>query len=106
VTRIAAIEAKAVTEIELGCLEAQTALAASGLTSQAALAFLDHLPKLEVLMPVLSYEQVAGEAKPPIAEQLTSPNALRQRRFRERHRNVTGPLSNGSDGDGDGEGEI
>jgi len=39
-------------------------------------------------MPKLSYEQVAGEAEPPIAEQLTSQGALRQRRYRERHRNA------------------
>jgi hypothetical protein len=51
-------------------------------------------------MPKLSFEEVAGKVEPPIAEQLTSPGALRQRRFRERHRNVTGPLRNASDGDG------
>lgn len=84
-TRIAAIETKAIVEIELGCLEAQTAIAASGLTSEAARAFLTNLPSVESLMPALSYEAVAGEAKPPIAEQLTSPGALRQRRYRERH---------------------
>lgn len=91
-TRIAAIEAKAIVEIEIGCLEAQTAIAASGLTSEGARSLLAGLPSVEGLMPTLSYEQVAGKAAPPIAEQLTSPNALRQRRFRERHRNVTGPL--------------
>ena len=91
-TRIAAIEAKAITEIELGCLEAQTQIASSGLTSETARTFLDTLPKIETLMPALSYEEVAGKADPPIVEQLTSPNALRQRRFRERHRNVTGQL--------------
>jgi hypothetical protein len=32
----------------------------------------------------LSYAEVAGEADPPIAEQLVTPNALRQRRYRER----------------------
>lgn len=101
-TRIEAIEAKAITEIELGCLEAQTQLASSGLTSETALTFLDTLPEIETLMPALSYEEVAGKADPPIVEQLTSPNALRQRRFRERHRNVTGPLRNASDGDGAG----
>ena len=64
-TRIAAIETKAIVEIELGCLEAQTAIAASGLTSEAARAFLTNLPSVESLMPALSYEAVAGEAKPP-----------------------------------------
>ena len=91
-SQIGAIEAKAITEIVVGCLEAQTAIAVSGLTSEAARAFLTGLPSVESLMPALSYEQIAGEAKPPIAEQLTSPNALR-RRFRERHRSVTGPPS-------------
>ena len=35
-------------------------------------------------MPGLSYSEVSGETQPPIVEQLISPNALRQRRFRER----------------------
>ena len=84
-TRIEAIQAKAITEIELASVEAQTQIAASGLTSEAARAFLDNLPRLETLMPKLSFEEVAGKAAPPVAEQLTSPGALRQRRFRERH---------------------
>ncbi len=36
-------------------------------------------------MPALSYEELSGEADPPVVEQLVSPNALRQRRFRQRH---------------------
>ena len=52
-TRIEAIEAKAVTEIELTCLEAQTALAVAG--------FLEALPSIEALMPKLSFAEVAGE---------------------------------------------
>ncbi len=35
-------------------------------------------------MPALGYQELAGEADPPVIEQLVSPNALRQRRFRER----------------------
>jgi hypothetical protein len=35
-------------------------------------------------MPTLSFAEVASEAEPPIAEQLVSSNALRQRRYRER----------------------
>jgi hypothetical protein len=35
-------------------------------------------------MPALSFAEIAGEAEPPVAEQLVSPNALRQRRFREK----------------------
>ena len=85
-TKIEAIEARAIVEIELRSHEAQSELAASGLTSDAALAFLARLPSVESLMPTLSYEEVAGKAETPIAEQLTSPNALRQRRFRERQR--------------------
>ena len=37
-------------------------------------------------MRPLSFAAIAGEADPPIAEQLVTPNALRQRRFRERQR--------------------
>jgi hypothetical protein len=91
-TQIEAIERKAVTEIELSCLKAQEEIAVAGLTSDAARKFIDALPSIERLMPALSFAEVSGEAKPPIAEQLVSSNALRQRRFRERHRNVAGPL--------------
>jgi hypothetical protein len=83
-TKITAIEQKAVTEIELSCLEAQTQLAVAGLTSEVARAFIDRLPGIETLMPRLSFSEVAGEADPPIAERLVSPSALRQRRYRER----------------------
>ncbi|TBZ86155.1 hypothetical protein E0H56_27790 [Rhizobium leguminosarum bv. viciae] len=37
-------------------------------------------------MPPLSYRELAGEAEPPIIEQILTPNALRQRRFRERQK--------------------
>jgi hypothetical protein len=83
-TRIEAIEAKAVTEIEMSCLEAQTQLAIAGLTSEVARGFVAKLPAVETLMPKLSFAEIAGEAEPPVAEQLISPNALRQRRYRER----------------------
>jgi hypothetical protein len=83
-TKTAAIEQKAITEIELSCLEAQTQLAVAGLTSEVARAFVDRLPGIEALMPRLSFSEVAGDAEPPIAEQLVAPNALRQRRYRER----------------------
>jgi hypothetical protein len=83
-TQIEAIEKKAITEIEMSCLEAQTKLAVSGLTSECARGFFDTLPGVEALMPRLSYDEVAGESDPPIAEQLVTPNALRQRRYRER----------------------
>jgi hypothetical protein len=86
-TQVAAIEAKAIVQIETSCLEAQTALAIVGLTSDAARLFVDKLPKIEALMPALSFREVAGEAEPPVAEQLVNSNALRQRRYRERLRN-------------------
>jgi hypothetical protein len=94
-TQIAAIEQKAIVQIELSCLDAQTELAVSGLTSEAARNFVDRLPSIDTLMPRLSFAEVAGEAEPPIAEQLVSPNALRQRRFREKQaalRNAPAPL--------------
>jgi hypothetical protein len=83
-TKIEAIEQKAITEIEHSCLEAQTQLAVAGLSSENARTFVERLPGIEVLMPRLSFSEVAGEAEPPIAEQLLSSNALRQRRYRER----------------------
>ena len=83
-TQVAAIERKAIVQIEMSCLEAQTALAVAGLTSDAGQRFLEQLPKIETLMPRLTFAEVAGEANPPIAEQLVSSHALRQRRYRER----------------------
>jgi hypothetical protein len=83
-TQVEAIEAKAITEIEVSCLEAQTQLAIAGLTSEAARGFVTKLPSIETLMPRLSFAEIAGKAEPPVAEQLISPNALRQRRYRER----------------------
>jgi hypothetical protein len=83
-SRVEAIERKAITEIEMQCLEAQTQLALAALTSQAARSIIDKLPDIETLMPRLSFAEIAGEAEPPIAEQLVSSNALRQRRYRER----------------------
>ena len=92
-TQIAAIEQKAVTEIEMSCLHAQTDLALSGLTSDAAAEFIAKLPGIETLMPKLSFAEVAGEAEPPIAEQLVSPNALRQRRYREKQAALRGDVT-------------
>ena len=65
-------------------LHAQTEIAASALTSAAGQSFIAQLPTVEDLMPRLIYSEVSSEAEPPIIEQLISPNALRQRRFRER----------------------
>jgi hypothetical protein len=93
--QIEAIEQKAIVAIELSCLKAQEQIALAGLTSDAAKQFIERLPSVETLMPRLTFAEVAGEADPPIAEQLISSNALRQRRFRERQaalRNASEPL--------------
>src|SRR5215471_12169854 len=68
----------------MSCLQAQTEIAVSGLTSEVARGFIERLPGIEALMPALSFSEVAGEAEPPVAEQLVTPNTLRQRRYRER----------------------
>ena len=83
-TRIQAIEIKAVADIEMNCLKAQEQIALAGLTSEAAHSFIEALPSIEALMPALSYSEIAGEADPPVVEQLVSPNALRQQRYRQR----------------------
>ena len=107
-TAVEAQEQKAKTQIELSCLDAQTKLAVSGLTSEAALGFVEALPSVEERMPRLSFAEVAGESQPPVAERLLSSNALRQQRFRERRaaalQSVTEPLQvadvTGSNGGG------
>jgi hypothetical protein len=83
-SRIEAVERKATTDIEVNCLAAQEQIALAGLTTTAARLFIEKLPNIETLMPALSFAEIAGEAEPPVAEQLVSPNALRQRRFREK----------------------
>ena len=79
--RIEAIEAVAVTEIELSCLRAKSRSRLQGLDSAPARSFVENLPSIDSLMPALSYVEIAGEADPPIAEQLLTSNALRQQRF-------------------------
>jgi hypothetical protein len=85
-SRVEAIERAAIVQIEMSSLKAQTSLAVAGLTSDAAAQFIEQLPSVEKLMPALSFAEVAGEADPPIVEQLLSPNALRQQRYRVRHK--------------------
>ena len=99
-TQIEAIESKAIVQIEMSCLEAQTALAIAGLTSEAAKQFVEKLPTIEALMPPLSLSEIAGDVEPPVAEQLVTPGALRQRRYRERlaKRDVTSLPRNGDAG--------
>ena len=94
-TAVEAQEQKAKTQIELSCLNAQEKLALAGLTSDAARGFIEALPSIADLMPRLSFAEIAGESKPPVAERLVSSNALRQQRHRERQkalRNATEPL--------------
>jgi hypothetical protein len=62
--QIAAIEQKAIVQIELSCLDAQTKLAVEGCSSEAARAFVDNLPAVDTLMPRLGFTEVAGEADP------------------------------------------
>jgi len=91
-TQVEAIERKATVQIELSCLDAQTKIAVAGLASDAARQFIERLPSVEALMPLLSFPEIADQADPPIAEQLVSPNALRQQRYRDRQK----ALRNGS----------
>jgi hypothetical protein len=85
-SRIEAIERAAVVQIDLLSVTAETEIAKAGLNSEAALAFIGTMPSVESLMPALSYSEIAGEADPPVVEQLITPNALRQRRFREKQK--------------------
>lgn len=111
-TQADALEARAIVEIQKASLDAQTQLAVAGLTSEAARTFVERLPDVETLMPALSYDELAGESDPPIVEQVLTPNALRQRRFRDRQKalrtaDVTPPeaLRDGrDDGKDDGQG--
>jgi hypothetical protein len=84
--QIEALERQAIVKIEQASVEAQTEIALAGLTSETARAFVERLPTVESLMPALSYQELAGESDPPFVEQLVTPNALRQRRYRERQR--------------------
>jgi hypothetical protein len=80
---IPSIERKAVTEIDMSCHQVEERIAIAGLTSDAARLFVEQPPSTETLMPRLSFATIAGEAEPPVAEQLISPNAFRERRYRE-----------------------
>ncbi|MGH8576221.1 MAG: hypothetical protein ACREXJ_04770 [Gammaproteobacteria bacterium] len=82
--QIESLEQAAIVKIEMASLEALTQITTAGLTSEAARSFLSALPSAESLMPQLSYQELAGESDPLIVEQLITPNALRQRRYRER----------------------
>ena len=83
-TKIAAIEQKAATEIELSCLEAQTQLAVAGLTSEVARAFVDRLPGIEALMPRLTFFAVTRLGRPTARRSADQRRRRPQRRYRER----------------------
>lgn len=57
-SKIDAIEAKAVKEIEAMSLTAQTEVIASGLQSEAAKNFLGSMPSLEKLMPPVQFDEI------------------------------------------------
>ena len=48
------VEQAAIVQIEMASVDAQTRITASGLTSEAALAFFEQMPQVKELMPVLS----------------------------------------------------
>jgi hypothetical protein len=83
---VEALERQAIVRIQQASVEAQTELAVAGLTTEAAREFVAKLPIVESLMPALSYRELAGDADPPVVERLITPNALRQRRYRERQK--------------------
>src|SRR5215472_12730158 len=58
-TRIAAIEEDTCLKIELHSVELQTQLLKHALTSEAAMAFLDSLPAVDTLMPVLELARIS-----------------------------------------------
>ena len=88
VSRIDAIEQAAIVQIELSSVQAQTEIATHGLTSQAARSFIERLPSVEELMKPLDFGAIAGDADPPVVEQMLSPNALRQKRNRDRQKTL------------------
>ncbi len=57
---VASMEAAAKTEIERVSVDSQTELISDALTSEAAKAFLDHMPSAETLMPIIELKQVQG----------------------------------------------
>jgi hypothetical protein len=94
-TRIDAIQKQACIEIEMASLEAQAEVIHTALTSEAAKSFVEKLPSIASLMPALSFQDFCGQAKPPIVEQLVSPNALRQQRYRDRQKALRDASRNG-----------
>lgn len=60
---IAAIEKSARSRIAAASVQAQTEIISTGLTSQAAVAFLEKLPTVESLMPTLTYAGIVDKLK-------------------------------------------
>ncbi len=80
--RIEAIEATAITEIEQASVAAQTEVLRAGLTSQAAIAFVDKMPALETLMPKLEFK---------VIEQLTGRPAIEAPKAEVHHLRLVDP---------------
>ena len=60
-TKIAAIEAQAIAEIERQSVEVQTQLVAGGLGSASAVAFLESMPGPDTLMPALTVGELKAQ---------------------------------------------
>ena len=63
-TRVEAMQAKAVSQIEMAKVEGLTLLARDGLESEAAQAFLAAMPTPAMLMPAINAEEIKLLAKP------------------------------------------
>lgn len=63
--RIEASERLAIAEIDRGALEIQTQLVRAGLTSEAAVAFLDQMPSVADLMPAVDMDELDVQRRRP-----------------------------------------
>jgi hypothetical protein len=94
-TQIAAQEQKAIVQIELSCLDAQTNLATAGLTSDAARGFIETLPANRNAYAAAVFRRGRGRIQTAGRRALGKFKRLRQQRHRERQkalRNATEPL--------------
>ncbi len=66
--RIEAMERMAKHEIDRACLSVQTQLVRAGLTSDAAIGFLEGMPSVEALMPALDIRELTVGQLPPADE--------------------------------------
>lgn len=74
--RIDAIEAAAITKIEMHSVDMQTKIAMHGLTSDSAKEFMEKMPSVAALMPTLALDELTGKERPPIASQLVQSRAI------------------------------